>query len=431
MQPVDLSPGLVYRAEGNANIVVAIKGTGMVLRYDKRLRDNTEVLKCLFRLPKSRSGEQCEQENLFAVERFVNNIFKPILDDFISTISVVILDESQLETIRTSVTSFRPLKRLSKNIYTPYALLMTDQCLLPKDAVKNPIIAVEIKPKQGFLGQKSNSDNLTCNFCTKQNYLSKTGKDGGLKSEYCPLDLFSGNLSRMERAFDKLMKIPKNNLRVFMDGSLLNDENSTETEECDAMIREIFQSRTVFKRTLIEMLTSTSSSGELGINSHDMEDKLKRETRVPSTPNKHSCLDDKVTLPRNCVLDRILRLQTCSTSDVEAEKLVTNITRRGINQTEIQKIISGDHQMNYDLSEEATENILELQQYCMSVTAKDLSIIVTLCQKDVKDLKPDNSDQITVHDKMFRYKVSVIDLDPKSLDKIPNYIKNKRLWSSI
>ena len=35
MQPVDLSPGLVYRAEGNANIVVAIQGTGLVLRYAK------------------------------------------------------------------------------------------------------------------------------------------------------------------------------------------------------------------------------------------------------------------------------------------------------------------------------------------------------------------------------------------------------------
>ena len=37
MDHIDLSPGLVYRAEGNANMVVAIQGTGMVLRYVKKL----------------------------------------------------------------------------------------------------------------------------------------------------------------------------------------------------------------------------------------------------------------------------------------------------------------------------------------------------------------------------------------------------------
>ena len=368
------------------------------------------------------------------MERFVN-IIKPILGDFISPVSVVILDNEQMETIRTSVSSFRPPKRLSKNIYTPYALLMNDNCFLAKDD-KYPIIAVEIKPKQGFLCQQSNNNGQICNFCIKKNYLSKTGKDGGLKSKYCPLDLFSGNSRRMERAFESLMEIPKNNLRIFMDGSLLHDENSTENETCDAMIKEIFQSRYTFIRILIEILKSTSNSGELGINGHSH---LKRETEVLSTREKHSCHEDNETLPKNCVLDKILDLQTCPTSDLEAENLVKNMTLRGIQQEEVEKIItrnitenykSGDDGIRNDFSDEVVETISKLQEYCKSVTAKDLSIILTISQKDVKD-KSEDSSQIVVIDKTYKYKLSIIDLDPKSLNKIPNYIKNKCLWSSV
>ena len=384
----------------------------------------------LSRLPKSKNCEPCEPEKLFAIEKFVNIILKPILGDFVSTVSVVKLDKDQMETIRTSVTSFRPLKRLSKNIYTPYALVMNDHCFLVEDDVKYPIIAVEIKPKQGFLGQQSDNNSQFCNFCKKKNYLSKTAKDGGLKSKYCPLDMFSGNSRRMERAIESLMETPKNNLRIYMDGSLLHDESTTETKKCDAMIKEIFQSVSTFRRILIEILKSTSSSGDLSKNCHNQDNKWKIETKVLSTREKKSCHDDEETLPKNCILDRILRLQTCSTSDMEAEKLVKNMTSCGIQPEEIQKIVSGDDRMLKDFSDEETENILKLQEYCKSVTAKDLSIILTTSQKDVKDESKDSS-RIIVNDKSFRYKLSIIDLDPKSLNKIPHYIENKRLWSSV
>ena len=55
MQPVDLSPGLVYRAEGNANMVVAIQGTGLVLRYVKYLKYRNYMYS---NLPSQASKEQ-------------------------------------------------------------------------------------------------------------------------------------------------------------------------------------------------------------------------------------------------------------------------------------------------------------------------------------------------------------------------------------
>ena len=43
MKAADLSPGLVYRAEGNANMVVSIQGTGLVIRLLKKLLHDTEL----------------------------------------------------------------------------------------------------------------------------------------------------------------------------------------------------------------------------------------------------------------------------------------------------------------------------------------------------------------------------------------------------
>ena len=370
----------------------------------------------------------CEHEKLFAMEKFVNTILLPILGDFISRVSVVSLKAEQLETIRTSLLSSRPVKRLAKNVYTPHALLMRDQCFLTNYDAKYPIIAVEIKPKNGFFNQHFNSQ--LCNFCVKQNYLSKTGKDGGLKSIYCPLDLFSGNLTRMESALESLMDIPKNNLRLFMNGALLHDENSTKTADCDNMLKEIFKGKSSFCRALVKMLTTASSSGELKLNGLNQEEtESKRKADIISKRSKLSCQEVSEPLPRNCVLDRILRLQTCPTSDVEAEKLLKSLIFLGIDQEDIQKIICGDDQNLDNFSEDVFNKILKLQQYCMSVTAKDLSIIVTISQKDVKDETGD-CNQILVKEKLFRYNLSIIDLDPKSLNKIPKYIENKRLWSS-
>ena len=61
---------------------------------------------------------------------------------------------------------------------------------------------------------------------------------------------------------------------------------------------------------------------------------------------------------------------------------------------------------------------------------RNQSLRSVISQKDVKD-ESDDSSRIIVKDKSFRYKLSIIDLDPKSLNKIPHYIENKRLWSSV
>ncbi|XP_068228316.1 uncharacterized protein [Palaemon carinicauda] len=77
-------------------------------------------------------------------------------------------------------------------------------------------VCIEIKPKQGFI-DTSTPELPLCRYCVKQ--FIKVGKDADpVTSCYCPLDLFSGNLARMRKAVDGLLKSPQNNFKVFVDG---------------------------------------------------------------------------------------------------------------------------------------------------------------------------------------------------------------------
>lgn len=90
-------------------------------------------------------------------------------------------------------------------------------------------LVLEIKPKWGFLPL---ADDITplesveiksrnCRYCLHENYRGATIEHG----RYCPIDLYSGESDRVQRALDGLWKQwlesdgEKNNLRVFVDGN--------------------------------------------------------------------------------------------------------------------------------------------------------------------------------------------------------------------
>ncbi|XP_045621520.2 uncharacterized protein [Procambarus clarkii] len=81
-------------------------------------------------------------------------------------------------------------------------------------------VCIEIKPKQGFLDY-STPDLPLCRYCVKQ--FLKRRKDHHSRSSYCPLDLYSGDVERMRRAVDGLIQSPQNNFKVFQDGEPVED----------------------------------------------------------------------------------------------------------------------------------------------------------------------------------------------------------------
>ena len=80
-------------------------------------------------------------------------------------------------------------------------------------------LCVELKPKCGALPGEPLSSVVPpqCRHCLYAP--GKERRDGLARTAFCPLDLFSGEASRVRRALRAMIAVPHNNLRVFRAGS--------------------------------------------------------------------------------------------------------------------------------------------------------------------------------------------------------------------
>jgi len=392
---LDLSHGVLYRGEGNANLVVALPSTQTVLRF-----------------PKSKFSEKCQAEKLDAIANYVNHVLLPELPRFIDPVMTINLDWHQLHTIRAAVAAHRPSSRLTKDIFYPAALVMPDYSLRPPlDCVPvpgRPILAVELKPKLGHMPPRNSPHPHVCNFCLKQHYKLASGLVK-FPSKYCPLDLFSGDTQRMMFAVEALLASPQNNLRIFREGHLMHDEDSVYNKACAEFLRFLLGDPGLLPSLLIAAL---SHDGVKPIPPLSPE-----ISHLERTASPHCC--PKSALPAGSVLGSVLRLQKQSQlSDEEAELTLESLLRGGWDLASLQAVVS-DRQGPEDCHE-----VRLLRDYMLSVTAKDLSIILTLVE--CGNLKVANT--VKVGEKSFCFKWSVVDLDPKNLNRISKYVEQKKIW---
>ncbi|XP_027621322.1 inositol-pentakisphosphate 2-kinase [Tupaia chinensis] len=91
-------------------------------------------------------------------------------------------------------------------------------------AEHRPTLCVEIKPKCGFIPFSSDvtheMKHKVCRYCMHQHLKVATGKWKQI-SQYCPLDLYSGNKQRMHFALKSLLQEAQNNLKIFKNGELI------------------------------------------------------------------------------------------------------------------------------------------------------------------------------------------------------------------
>ncbi|EIW60279.1 inositol-pentakisphosphate 2-kinase [Trametes versicolor FP-101664 SS1] len=106
------------------------------------------------------------------------------------------------------------------------------KAVLATDLVGGAGCAVEIKPKWGFLPKPTYLSEetraiktRTCRFCMHAHMKSTQGEDVALG--YCPLDLYSGDATRVEKALRALWDVwigtggKVNNLKVFVEGKII------------------------------------------------------------------------------------------------------------------------------------------------------------------------------------------------------------------
>lgn len=119
----------------------------------------------------------------------------------------------------------------------------------PTHRLVGPVYSIEIKPKQGFITPESTQLGI-CKFRLRQQ--EKLSSQLIAKpSGYCPLDLFSGDESRMKFALSSLIANPQNNFRLFV------DKEHVPEDELDEQLGQ--RSSGLNKEKLVHLLVSVLS----------------------------------------------------------------------------------------------------------------------------------------------------------------------------
>lgn len=241
----------LYKAEGNANVAFCsrLEGRNIILRVRKANRSSAE--NCYLpgqvhfggphavRSDRS-SGKETDVLRTLTAEHISPALPLPVeaTHPLLSRLNGMFMRETM-----------RPAHRLSSALdqERPSVLLLTDHTLLHG---LFDTVCVELKPKAGC---KLGPDDLACRFCMHQ-----VGKAMGLAisassygdatpsgatassftdslhtrktsiSHYCPLDLYSGERGRVERALWALLRSPQNNLRIFVRGNTVYSQEHLE-----------------------------------------------------------------------------------------------------------------------------------------------------------------------------------------------------------
>lgn len=284
-------------------------------------------------------------------------------------------------------------------------ILMPDATLVPSEE-DNVSVCFEIKPKFGCLQQcrtvkpshkllkHTNSRfQLHQNLKLKEDFVSS-------KSAYDPIDFFSGNPVRVQSALMSLLRNPQNNLIAFVNGVRQNLRN--DGVDWENVVGRLFTS----------------------LDNMEVDSELLIASMLTSI------------LSQEPVLDRILNIQMKSPYDVQAvnavlESLVDEapgspvpIESKGLPMEDQDHIKAMQDLLYSDM--EAKLDIL--RDYCLAATAKDCSIMVAItescCSTPRRQSHEWCSEGCLLVESLgrgIRYRVVVVDLDRKTLAKVPKH----------
>ncbi|XP_070150382.1 inositol-pentakisphosphate 2-kinase isoform X2 [Polyergus mexicanus] len=225
---------VVYKGEGNAHIVVALPHERRVIRFRKTLPDEVSP----------DGGKTRAQREVW----YARNVVSCFLGSYAQIPEIVRYDAADIAKLSDAIRPFRPEKRRHKVITDTYATKFPDYTFLDLRLEIDQTVfrsrstfCVEIKPKQGYL-QKAEQQFPGCPYCLNQ-YAKLRKGDIVTCSNYCPFELFSGVEGRMKIAVKELLRSPQNNLRIFKDGIVVYNQESSQNDLED-VLNEWFQNAT-------------------------------------------------------------------------------------------------------------------------------------------------------------------------------------------
>lgn len=410
----------IYRGEGAANLVLAYSGSspsfvGKVLRVHKIPRNGSECETALTALTINECLLWKEIDDLvlapsreIAEHLYVQNVMCPLLGpEHVDSGTCVFVAKEFLEAVERNVLSQRPSWRVNDakaNTQCESALLLSDLSVFPHSALKDEFcISVEIKPKCGFLP--------TSRYIADENYVKRCitrfkmhqalklhqGKISKI-SEYDPLDLFSGSLERVNKAMKDLIFTPQNNLRVFLNGSLIFGGSGGVADSTSCLNEELLEDA-------LKCIVLTEDG--------------KRTT------NFLHLVAEAVSRPG--LLDRLLEVQKLDKFDIEgAIHAYYNVISQPC---PVCRVFKEDKKK---LSERYTslhsyplsKSLKIVKDYLIAATAKDLSIMISFRPTE-KRITGSSNDIVLLksNSQCFEYKASFIDLDMKPLKKMAYYFE--------
>ncbi|GAB4852053.1 Inositol-pentakisphosphate 2-kinase [Ancistrocladus abbreviatus] len=410
-----------YRGEGAANLVLAYVGSspafvGKVIRLQKVPRNGANyenghtVLSKHERLLWKDAGTMITSPTMEIAEQlYVQYVMIPLLgSDYVDAGKRVLVSREFLETAERNVLCQRPSWRVNAakiNTCIDSVLLMADHSVFPYGTLNGePCISVEIKPKCGFLpssrfiaeenGIKKNVTRFKMHQVLKLHHHQISQL-----SEYDPLDLFSRSRDGINKAIKALFATPQNNLRVFLNGSLIYGGLGGGTNGTSFIKGEEFED---YIRCFIQ--------GEDGLRTESFMDLVAE------------------TISRLGMLDRLLEVQKLDYFDIEgAIHAYYNIISQpcmvciNFGEDEQQCRYLSLHSIPFE------ESVKIVKDYLIAATAKDCSLMISFRPREDKDADSSYSSvYLESTNQGFEFKAYFIDLDLKPLKKMEHYYELDR-----
>ncbi|KAG2148206.1 inositol-pentakisphosphate 2-kinase [Suillus bovinus] len=244
-----------YISEGGATIVFSYRGPHNVQFSDHVLR----LRKVTHRSSDNTLDIDTEQPDDPMIAFQENIISKLVPSKFLPSLVMVVLDEHWLRSLVVLRDGDRPAGRRQMDQIDVHR----KKGVLATDLIGGLSIAMEIKPKWGFLPTECHLSPETvalktavCRFCMHMSFKMEQGYVG---TAYCPLDLFSCDETRVRKALDALWAGwyesdgSLNNLRFFVEGRMTKPDD-------DYLVQSLARFFTADKSTDLQNLRESFAS---------------------------------------------------------------------------------------------------------------------------------------------------------------------------